>query len=85
MKHNKEYKFGESVQSVGELVCRMRSLGYDHEYREVHLANGSTRHFIDMDGVLWETPDLDAALAWVLNDICLLRELYVNGVIVEDK
>lgn len=85
MKHNKEYKFGESVQSVGELVCRLRSLGYDHEYQNVRLADGSTHHFIRFDDTLQEIPDLDAALAWVLDDICLLRELYVNGIIIEDK
>ena len=84
MKHNKEYKFNTSITEVHDVVQRLHDLSYDYyTYQKIILADGTEHQFIGRDNVLREMPDLDAALALVLEDIYLLKDLYDNNVIVE--
>lgn len=85
MKHETSYVFPDNIQSVADVACTCRKLGWESfTYHKFKMADGTEHQFINTYDGYVELPDLNAALAMVVGDIYMLKEFVDAGCLIKE-
>lgn len=86
MKSNKEYRFQNHIETVSDVVYRLRNAGYSLGYYRKCDLEGSTicyrLVFSDLDRE-YQVLDLDDCLKLIVNDAVILGKMITIGAIAE--
>ena len=87
MKSNKEYHFKNCIESVAQVVYKMRDAGYSVScYRKCDLTGRTINYRIVLPELEreYEVTDLNDCLKFIVNDAVMLGEMIKAGAIIED-
>lgn len=87
MKSNKEYHFQEHIESVANVVYRLRDSGFSVSwYRKCDLTGKTINYRIVFPELEreYEVVDLEDCLKFIVNDAVMLGEMIKIGAIAED-
>ena len=86
MKHDISYIFNPNyIRNVADVVSKCRKLGWDtYTYHKYNMADGTEHQFIHDSNEYIEVPDLNAALAFVVGKLSMLKEFVDAAYIIEE-
>lgn len=84
MKHEVSYTFDDGYNTVASVIRRLVDIGYDYEYKELQMADGTEHQFCVCGNHWLELPDMDATLKWICDDIYRLKDAYHNGIVCKE-
>ena len=87
MKSNKEYHFKNCIESVAQVVYKMRDAGYSVcWYRKCDLTGRTINYHVVLPELEceYEVTDLNDCLKFIVNDAVMLGEMIKAGAIIED-